>query len=58
MNDCFGSFKDHPNVSDVRQTGMVLAIELIKDKKRKTPYNWKEEEELKPIFMALKIMYS
>ena len=38
----FGSFKDQPNVSDVRQTGMVLAIELIKDKKRKTPYNWKE----------------
>ena len=58
MNDCFASFKDHPNVSDVRQTGMVLAIELIKDKKRKSLTTGKKEEELKPIFMALKIMYS
>lgn len=53
MNDCFGSFKDHPNVSDVRQTGMVLAVELIKDKKRKIPYNWKERRGIKAYLHGL-----
>ena len=43
MKKCFESLKDHPHVSDVRQRGMVLAIELIKDKKRRIPYNWKEK---------------
>ena len=38
----FSSFKDHPNVGDLRQTGMITAIELVKDKKTKKIYDWKE----------------
>lgn len=33
---------DHPNVLDVRQHGMVVAIEMGKDKKTKTPFPWQE----------------
>ena len=33
MKKCFESLNDHPHVSDVRQKGMVLAVELVKNKK-------------------------
>ena len=35
-------FKDHPNVAEVRQTGMILAIELVKNKTNKAPYPWQQ----------------
>ena len=44
MRKCFESLKDHPHVSDVRQKGMVLAIELIKDKRERSPMTGKREE--------------
>lgn len=34
--------RDLPHVGDVRQTGMVVAIELVKDKETLTPYPWQE----------------
>jgi adenosylmethionine-8-amino-7-oxononanoate aminotransferase len=37
---------DHPNVAEVRQTGMVLAIEMVKDKASKTAYPWQERRGL------------
>ncbi len=30
--------REHPNVSDVRQTGMIAAIELVADKRQRTPF--------------------
>ena len=54
MKECFESLRDHPNVSDVRQKGMVLAIELIKNKKRKIPYDWKERRGIKAYLHGLK----
>jgi adenosylmethionine-8-amino-7-oxononanoate aminotransferase len=35
-------FKDHPHVSDVRQTGMIVAMEMVKNKKSREPYPWQE----------------
>lgn len=35
-------FKKHPNVGDVRQTGMVCAIELVKNKETKEPFSYEE----------------
>lgn len=35
-------FKSHPNVGDVRQTGMICAIELVKDKKTKEPFKYED----------------
>jgi adenosylmethionine-8-amino-7-oxononanoate aminotransferase len=34
--------RDHPHVSDVRQTGMIVAIEMVKNKATREPYPWTE----------------
>ena len=54
MSKCFESLKDHPNVSDVRQKGMVLAIELVKNKRRKISYDWKERRGIRAYLHGLK----
>ena len=38
--------KNHPHVGEVRQTGMIVAIEMCADKKQKTPYAWQERRGL------------
>ncbi|MDE3073033.1 MAG: aminotransferase class III-fold pyridoxal phosphate-dependent enzyme, partial [Pseudomonadota bacterium] len=30
--------RDHPNVADVRQTGMIAAVELVADKASRRPF--------------------
>ena len=42
MADAVAPLADHPNVAEVRQTGMTLAIEMVKDKATKTPFDWRE----------------
>ena len=37
---------DHPHVAEVRQTGMILAIEMTTDKARRIPYPWQERRGL------------
>ncbi len=37
---------DHPHVSEVRQTGMILAIEMVKDKRTRAPFPWQERRGL------------
>ncbi len=34
----FQSLSEHPNVGDIRQKGLMVAIELVSDKATKTPY--------------------
>lgn len=46
-------FRDHPQVADVRQTGMVLAIEMVKDKHSREPYPWQERRGLRVYQHAL-----
>jgi adenosylmethionine---8-amino-7-oxononanoate aminotransferase len=36
----------HPHVAEVRQCGMILAIELTADKARRTPYPWQQRRGL------------
>jgi adenosylmethionine-8-amino-7-oxononanoate aminotransferase len=38
---------EHPHVSEVRQTGMIVAIEMCKDKHSRTPYPWQERRGLR-----------
>lgn len=38
--------EDHPHVAEVRQHGMILAIEMVRDKATRTPYDWKERRGL------------
>lgn len=42
MAEAAAPFADHPHVVEVRQTGMILAVELIKDKARREPFPWQE----------------
>lgn len=46
MTELSKRFIDHPHVSDVRQTGMILAIELVKNKRSREPYPWQERRGL------------
>ncbi len=39
--------QDHPHVSEIRQTGMILAIEMVKNKQHKQAYPWQERRGLK-----------
>ena len=39
-------FNDHPHVAEVRQRGMILAIEMVKDKKMREPFAWQERRGL------------
>lgn len=47
MAEALAPFKDHPHVADVRQTGMIAAVEMVKDKAVRTPYPWQERRGLK-----------
>ncbi|SNS91399.1 adenosylmethionine--8-amino-7-oxononanoate transaminase [Pseudomonas segetis] len=53
MGDATAHLADHPNVAEVRQTGMALAIEMVADKGSKTPYPWQERRGLKVYQHAL-----
>jgi adenosylmethionine-8-amino-7-oxononanoate aminotransferase len=44
---------DHPHVAEVRQHGMVVAIEMVKDKVARTPYPWQERRGLRAYRYAL-----
>jgi adenosylmethionine-8-amino-7-oxononanoate aminotransferase len=40
-------FADHPHVAEVRQQGMIVAVELVKDKASRAPYPWQERRGLR-----------
>ncbi len=42
MADLTQRFRAHPQVGEVRQTGMIVAIELVQDKRTRKPYPWQE----------------
>jgi adenosylmethionine-8-amino-7-oxononanoate aminotransferase len=39
--------EDHPHVAEVRQTGMIVAIEMVRNKATREPYPWQERRGLK-----------
>lgn len=46
MGELAAHLADHPNVAEIRQHGMILAIETVKDKKTREPYDWRERRNL------------
>ncbi len=46
-------FIDHPHVAEVRQTGMIIAIEMVKNKQTKEAYPWQERRGLRVYQYAL-----
>ena len=53
MAEAAAPFADHPQVAEVRQTGMILAIELVREKSSRTPYPWQERRGLRACRHAL-----
>ena len=49
-----GTLADHPHVAEVRQCGMIVAAELVRDKAARTPYPWSERRGLTIYRHALK----
>jgi adenosylmethionine-8-amino-7-oxononanoate aminotransferase len=47
MGEAAAPFADHPHVAEVRQTGMILAIEMVKHKPSREPFDWRERRGLK-----------
>jgi adenosylmethionine-8-amino-7-oxononanoate aminotransferase len=41
------SFADHPNVSDVRQCGMIGAVEFVQERATRRPFDWRERRHLR-----------
>lgn len=39
--------EDHPHVAEIRQAGMILAIEMVQDRATRRPYPWQERRGLK-----------
>ncbi len=54
MDETTAHLRDHPHVREVRQCGMILAIELVKDKARGTAYPPHERRGLAVYQHALK----
>ncbi|OHX37706.1 adenosylmethionine--8-amino-7-oxononanoate transaminase [Methylomonas sp. LWB] len=46
-------FREHPQVGEVRQTGLIAAIELVKDKRTREPYPWQQRRGLRVYRHAL-----
>jgi len=46
MGERARALSEHPHVAEVRQRGMILAIELVKNKARREPYPWTERRGL------------
>lgn len=45
--------QDHPHVAEVRQTGMIVAIEMVRERASRTPYDWRERRGLRVYRHAL-----
>jgi adenosylmethionine-8-amino-7-oxononanoate aminotransferase len=43
----------HPHVAEVRQCGMILAIETVRDRKTREPFPWQERRALRAYRHAL-----
>lgn len=46
MGEATAPLADHPHVAEVRQQGMILAIEMVRGKASREPYPWQERRGL------------
>ncbi len=53
MQQAVSDLTDHPHVLEVRQRGMILAIEMIQDKITRTPFPWQERRGVRAYEYAL-----
>ncbi len=53
MKQMTAHFIEHAHIGEVRQMGMIVAIELVKNKQTREPYPWQERRGLKVYQYAL-----
>ena len=53
MQHVTAAIGDHAHVAEVRQTGMILAIEMAREKRSRVPYPWQERRGLRVYQHAL-----
>jgi adenosylmethionine-8-amino-7-oxononanoate aminotransferase len=53
MREAAAHLEEHAHVAEVRQTGMILAVEMVKDKAGRAPYPWQERRGLRVYQHAL-----
>jgi adenosylmethionine-8-amino-7-oxononanoate aminotransferase len=53
MGNLARRLEDHPHVAEVRQRGMILAIEMVLDKARRQPFPWQERRGMRVYRHAL-----
>jgi len=46
MRNSCASLSDHPHIAEIRQRGMILALEMIRDKSARISYPWQERRGL------------
>lgn len=54
MGEAAADLAGHPHVAEVRQSGMILAIEMVRDKATREPYPWQERRGLRVFEHGLK----
>jgi adenosylmethionine-8-amino-7-oxononanoate aminotransferase len=47
MRQSVAHLEDHPNVAEIRQCGMILAIEVMKDVEQRTPWPFEQRRGLR-----------
>jgi len=47
MNRATSTLTDHPHIAEVRQTGMILALELVQNQKTREPFAWQDRRGLR-----------
>lgn len=47
MGNASRHLADHPHVAEVRQHGMILAVEMVKNKQTREPFTWQERRGLR-----------
>ncbi|MCC7412683.1 MAG: adenosylmethionine--8-amino-7-oxononanoate transaminase [Gammaproteobacteria bacterium] len=53
MRDATAHLAEHPHVAEVRQYGMILAIEMVRDRDTREPFPWQERRGLRVYEHAL-----
>jgi adenosylmethionine-8-amino-7-oxononanoate aminotransferase len=53
LSSAIAPLADHPQIGEVRQTGLIAALEMVADRKTRRPYAWTERRGLRVYQYAL-----